>query len=179
MVLKPEKQAVKAMRGHAVLAAVIAVAVVAAGFCVWYNLRKPTKLPDEQAGVVGISFLPSVKGCAETGQGMAAKTRSLNSEQEPEIRVEGSTIAYSRAISHLCCRKAELEKEVEGFSVSVYENWSGLGCKCMCFSQISASLENLSAGDYEVSVYERSVEPGGNGEPMEERLIISKKVTVR
>jgi hypothetical protein len=119
-------------------------------------------------------LFPSVKGCAETESGMSTKALG-QTEREPKIEVDGNEILYSRAINHLCCRKVEIEKEIEN-SINIYEVWSGIGCKCICFSEIEARIKNVPPGNYTVNVYEKGTEPGG--EPMEQKLIISKNVVI-
>lgn len=56
--------------------------------------------------------------------------------------------------------------------------WSGIGCKCRCFSKIEAKLQNIPSGNYVVNVYEKVTEPGGE-EPMEQKLIISQNIVVQ
>lgn len=155
--------------------AIAVLAAAAAGTYFWLAAARPTGPDQAQESL----FRPLVKGCAETDEGQAAKTRIAGGEHEAEITAGEGSIEYSRAISHLCCRQAELEKETEGFKINIYENWSGIGCRCMCFSEIGANLENLPAGEYEVSVYERGIEPGEEEKPMEERLIISENIAVK
>jgi|Deesub1362B_J571_1020462.scaffolds.fasta_scaffold00184_27 hypothetical protein len=128
-----------------------------------------------------IVFVSDVEGCAanlsnpsnQSNPPISAK--SFKNEQEPDIEVIEDKIVYSRAISHLCCRKVELKHEVEGSTINIYEVWSGVGCKCICFSRITAKL-STAAGEYTVNVYETGTKP--NGEPMGRKLIISKVVDV-
>lgn len=100
-----------------------------------------------------------------------------NVEREPKIEVNGDEIIYLRAISHLCCRKAEIQKEAGNSVINIYEMWSGEGCRCMCFSKIEARLQNVPSGSYTVNVYEKGTKPGSK-EPMEQTLIISQEVVV-
>lgn len=123
-----------------------------------------------------IAFSYSVKGCAETDRGMA--TKSINIEKEPNIEVFGNEIRYSRSINHLCCRKVEIYKEIENSVINIYEVWSGVGCRCICFSEIEAKLQNVPVGDYNINVYEKGTKPGSN-ELMEQKLIISKNITIK
>ena len=148
---------------------VIALALIGVG-CL--SQLQPSQLQSQS--LQKISFLPEVKGCAANGSAKA--TKSFGKEKEAEIKVEKNGIIYSRAISHLCCRKVRLDYKIEGSDINIYEVWSGIGCKCICFSEISARLENLSAGKYTVRVFETGVKP--DGKPMEDKLIISKEVTV-
>lgn len=147
------------MKKH-VLGLIVAIAIVVT---VLGAMSKPS-----------ISFTSSVKGCAETEKGMA--TRAFNEEREPSIAVFGNKLIYDRAISHLCCRKVEMKREIAGSKINIYEVWSGAGCRCICFSEIGATLENLPSGTYSVSVYEKGTNPDGSA--MEQVLIISKEIKV-
>ena len=156
----------------------LAFVVVIAGIIGIYFWQIPTQ-PTTPSNLQNIILLPLVKGCAETDKGMTTKSFGERAEQEPKIEIVGNQIIYSRALNHLCCRKAEIEKETEYSIINIYEVWSGVGCKCMCFSEIEAKLENVPPGRYTVNVYEKGVKPGGGNKPMEEKLIISKEVTVQ
>ena len=125
-----------------------------------------------------ITLLSSVKGCAETEKGTTTKSVGVETEKEPTIEVNGNNVVYSRALNHLCCRKAEIEKEIGDFTINIYEVWSGVGCKCICFSEIEAKLKNIPSGTYKVNVYEKGTQPDGD-EPMEQTLIISEDITVQ
>jgi hypothetical protein len=123
-----------------------------------------------------MALVPSVRGCAQAEGGSATKGGADGEEKEPALEVVGHTIRYSRSIHHLCCRTVEFNFTVKGPDIAVYEIWSGMGCKCICFSDIAASLESVPAGFYLVRVYESGTSP--DGEPMEEKLLISKGVSV-
>jgi hypothetical protein len=118
-----------------------------------------------------------VKGCAKTDQGMASRAAGGESEQEPAIEVIGNTVRYTRALQHQCCRKVEFEQEIQGANITLYEVWSGEGCRCECFSEIQAVLEFIPAGNYLVRVYEKGTQPGSS-EPMEQKLLISVEISV-
>jgi len=117
-----------------------------------------------------------VKGCAETESSTA--TKSSGTEKEPKIEMVGNKIIYSRAINNQCCRQAVMEKETKDNTINIYEVWSGVGCKCICFSEIEATIDNIPEGHYAVNVYEKGIKPGDNNEPMEQKLIIAKEVDV-
>lgn len=125
-------------------------------------------------------FLSSIKGCAETNKGMTNSTKGVGNEIEklPTINVNGQTVTYSRAINHQCCRKVEITKEINNLTINIYEKWSGSGCKCMCFSEIEGTLNNVPADTFNVNVYETGTKPNSN-EPMEQTLIISKEIVVK
>ncbi len=120
---------------------------------------------------------PLVKGCAETDQGMASRAAGGENEQEPAIEVIGNTLRYTRALQHQCCRKVEFEHEIQGTEITLYEVWSGEGCRCECFSEIQVDLEFIPAGNYLVSVYEKGTQPGSS-EPMEQKLLISVEISI-
>lgn len=124
----------------------------------------------------GMTLVPSVRGCAQTDQGATTKGNADGKEKEPAIEVVGHTIRYSRSIPHQCCRFVVFAFMVNDSDIGIYEVWSGGGCKCMCFSDIAASLESVPSRDYLVRVYESGTLPGGG--PMEEKLLISKRVSV-
>ncbi|MCD6557673.1 MAG: hypothetical protein J7K31_01420 [Candidatus Aenigmarchaeota archaeon] len=163
------------MNNKIILPLVLVVLIVGiVGIYFWKTPTQPTTPPNLQ----NIILLPSVKGCAETDKGMATKAFGEGTEQEPKIEVSGNEIIYSRAINHLCCRKAEIEKETKDSVINIYEVWSGIGCKCICFSEIEAKLQNVPLGTYVVNVYEKGTQPGNEG-PMEQKLIISQNVVVQ
>lgn len=137
---------------------------------------QPTPAPANNLQNITLSLL--VKGCAETDKGMATKAFGEGIEQKPKIEVNGNEVLYSRAINHLCCRKAEIEKEIQNSVINIYEVWSGIGCKCMCFSEIGAKLSNVPSGTYAVNIYEKGTKPGSE-EPMEQKLIISQNIVVQ
>jgi len=159
------------MEGKIILILVF-VAVATAGIYFWQNQIAASD------GLQGMVLLPSVKGCAETDNGMAARSLDGGAEQEPKIEVNGNEIVYSRALGHLCCRKVEIAKEPLEPAINIYEVWSGIGCRCMCFSEITAELRNVPPGTYTVNVYAKGTEPTG-GAPMERALIISREITIR
>ena len=132
------------------------------------------KIP-EAPYLENVLFLPTIRGCAQREHGIAPRG-SLIEEIESTITVEKNRIEYSRTLRHLCCRMVRLYRVFEGWTINIYENWSGLGCRCMCYSEISARIENLPEGTYTVNVYEKGISPDGN--LMEEKLIISKYVTI-
>lgn len=154
-----------------ILSALIILVVVSIGFYLWNNFASNTA-----ANIQNIVLSSSIKGCAETDKGEATKSMG-ETGQEPKIEMIGNQIKYSRAINHLCCRKAEIEKETSGFTINIFEDWSGPGCKCTCFSRIEATLNNVPPGSYTINVYEKGIKPG-DGEIMERKLIITQYISV-
>ena len=129
----------------------------------------------EAPGLENVSFSSTIKGCAQREHGMAPRT-PLTEEIKPSIVVENNNIEYSRSLRHLCCRMVLLDRRIEGWTINIYENWSGLGCRCMCNSEISARIENLPEGTYTVNVYEKGLNTDGS--LMQEKLITSEYVTI-
>lgn len=162
------------MNKKIIIPSVLAVLVFA--LICFYGWHKP--LSGAIPNIQDITLSPLVKGCAETDKGTAAKSIGIGEGQKPKIETDGNQIIYSRAINHLCCRKAEFEKETETSVINIYEVWSGIGCKCMCFSEIKATLNNIPSGSYAVNVYEKGTEPGSD-EPMEQKLIITQNIEVQ
>ncbi len=121
-------------------------------------------------------LVPDIKGCARGEEGDGSRSLKSGGDQEPAIEVVGSTIKYSREIDHMCCREVKFEKSIKGATITLYEVWSGEGCRCMCFSEISASVENVPAGKYTVLVYAKGTTT--DGKPMDESLIISSSVVI-
>ena len=141
-----------------------------------YSLQAPAQ--PATSDLQGIILYPSVKGCAETDQGKETRSLSGGTVIEPEISVNGNEVLYSRAINHLCCRKAEIEKETDNSVINIYEVWSGIGCKCICFSEIEAKLQNIPSGTYTVNVYEKGTQAASE-EPMDQTLIISQNIVIQ
>ncbi len=54
---------------------------------------------------------------------MATKSIGEGTEQEPKIEVSENEILHSRTLNHLCCRKAEIEKEIENSTIKIYEKF--------------------------------------------------------
>jgi hypothetical protein len=135
------------------------------------DLRDSAKL---EASKPAFSF--SVKGCAESLEGMA--TRGLSAEDRgPGLVISGNQVKYYRAINHLCCRKVVVGSELSGPQIDIYEEWGGEGCRCNCFSEIEATVDNLAPGRYVVSVYEMGTKPSEGG-AMDKTLILTKELFI-
>ena len=106
-----------------------------------------------QADVGGRIFTQLVSCCAGGDAEMKDARAPAGILREPEISVAGNSISYSRAVNHACCLNATMENAVEGGSITITEVWVGEPCKCMCFSELGAAIENVAAGTYNVSVY--------------------------
>ncbi|MFH0817114.1 MAG: hypothetical protein V1909_00595 [Candidatus Micrarchaeota archaeon] len=135
------------------------------------DLRRSVEL---EASKPGFSY--TVKGCAENN--INVETRGLlQDDRGPGLIISGNQIRYYRAINHLCCRKAVIRSEISTSEINIYEEWSGRGCKCMCFSEIEAVSERLPPGQYSVTVYETGTKPV-TGEPMEKTTILTKELFI-
>jgi hypothetical protein len=133
----------------------------------------------EIPGMDKVRMTDNIVGCAETNQGMT--TRAPGDEgavQDPAIEVNGNSVTYSRAINHMCCRKVTFNTEPAGYTLNMYEYWIGEGCRCMCFSEVGFTLEDMPSGTYTINVFEKGEEPGGAYAFMEEKLLISEQVTI-
>ena len=162
-----------------IIAIIIIVIIVALGYGIYQFLKPTSSFPKSTSTAANEMVLSSlVKGCAETDKGMATNSLSEGTEQEPKIKVSGNQIKYSRAINHACCRKAEIQKEIVSSTINIFEDWSGIGCKCMCFSEIEATLSKVPSGSYVVNVYEKGTKPGSD-EQMEQKLIITRNISVQ
>lgn len=136
---------------------------------------------DSKSDEDGLNLIFEVVGCAETGEGTAVRGKSVFEEKEPVIDYRDGQIIYERTLRHLCCRKAEVIHKVrQGYDekeLSLFEMWSGRGCRCMCQSHIMAALEGMEPGRYDVRVMVTGVNPDGT--PMTEQGIVQKKVFVK
>jgi hypothetical protein len=131
-------------------------------------------LPGAPADLQGVTFLPSVKGCAETSKGMVMRSSGEvgeGAEVAPSITVSGNEMTYYEAINHQCCREVKFTKSIQGNVINIYETWSGDGCKCMCFSELSVKTGNVPTGVYTVNVY--------SDETKTQQQILSQEITVK
>lgn len=120
-----------------------------------------------------VTFTSVVQGCGVTGN----STKFFGKERKAKIRVVNDEIVYSRALSHLCCRKVRIKHDIKGNIINIFEIWNGTACRCICFTNITARIENLPKGEYVVNVYKTGVKADGKT-LMRKELIISKKVKI-
>ena len=123
----------------------------------------------QQTGISsGSSQLPAlltyeVKGCAEmTERKLKSEPQRIPEPEIPEVlsvTVTGDSLIYSRSVVHLCCRKVKLNSEQNTSSVTITEDWRGLGCKCRCNSQIHAAVAPLKPGAYRVFIVLTGTDP--------------------
>ena len=168
------------MNSKSILILVFVAMAATAGIYFWQNFAIGPALDQNTSsdGLQDVILLPSVKGCAETDDRMTTRASEGGTEQEPKIEAVGNEVVCSRAMNHLCCRKAEITKETTESAINIYEVWSGIGCRCMCFSEIKAVLKDVPPGTYTVNVYAKGTEPLTEA-PMEQALVISREITVR
>jgi len=127
-----------------------------------------------QADVGGTMFTQLVSGCAGGDAEMKDARSPAGTAREAELSAAGTTISYSRAVNHACCLNATLENAVEGSGITITEVWVGEPCKCMCFSELGAAIENVAAGTYNVSVYASGAITSDGGLQM----LVSKELNV-
>jgi len=156
--------------------AIIAVGLI--GSYYWNIQSQPA-----ESNLQNVALSSTIKGCAETDKSMTTRTVGEGNEQEPKIEVIGNEVKYSRAINHLCCRKVEIQKETSGSTINIFEVWSGLGCRCICFSEIEATVSNIPSGSYIVNAYMTGTEPVLNGTkivegPMNKTMVITKNINI-
>ena len=108
---------------------------------------------------------------------MATRSAAKETERGPEIHTEGSTVRYSRALRHQCCRSVGFHHQVEGSEIKLVEFWTGAGCRCICFSSLDAVLEKVPPGHYTVNVYQSGLRPGTD-ELLPELLVVSAAIQV-
>lgn len=97
------------------------------------------------------SFNYTITGCAETDNGM--NTRTIKEDANASITITNDSINYHRSLNHQCCRKAEINYEINNSIINIYETWSGQGCRCMCYSELKATIKGLR-GDYTIKASE-------------------------
>ncbi|MEQ1796905.1 MAG: hypothetical protein ABL872_03070 [Lacibacter sp.] len=116
----------------------------------------------------GSSQLPAlltyeVKGCAEmTESKLKSEPQRISEPEIPEVlsvTVTGDSLIYSRSVVHLCCRKVKLTSEQNTSSITITEDWRGIGCKCRCNSQIHAAVVSLKPGAYRVFIVMMGTDP--------------------
>jgi len=120
-----------------------------------------------------VTFNYTIAGCGETINGTA--TRAPQEDKTAMIDLNGTSLVYERGVNHLCCRKVEVNYTMDNQIINIYEKWSGLGCRCECYTDIKAIINGLSQGEYVVNVYETGIEPETN-ETMTPRLLVTQIV---
>lgn len=128
-------------------------------------------------GTSAFQLIAHVKGCAETDRGMPTRSAAPEPIKPPTLEVSGSTIRYSHALTHLCCRQAEFALEIEGAIITLYEVWRGPGCRCMCYSELDACIDHIPSGTYTVHVIERGTEPNSE-QPMPVKVLMTQTIAI-
>ena len=109
---------------------------------------------------------------------MATRSTPTDVQQEPRVVVAGTSLQYSRALNHQCCRTVEFRHHLQGSEIRVVEFWTGLGCRCICFSSLDVTLDNIQPGDYTITVYETGTLPRTE-ETYPEVLLLSETIQIR
>lgn len=123
------------------------------------------------------SFNYTITGCAETEEGMTMRD-IMPDNVSPALTPINGDIKYYRATSHLCCRKATVNYDQNKSVINIYEDWTGVGCRCICYSEINATISGLPAGTYIITVFETGIQPDSN-ESMIPRILISQTITLK
>jgi hypothetical protein len=111
----------------------------------------------------GITLSWKIEGCAEEKK--TSSVRKNNPADNfpltvgPAIVVKGDSITYSRTLTHLCCRKARVSILQKDSILTIQEYWYHKGCKCQCNSTVSAVLNKIAAGNYQLYIIEAGTDP--------------------
>ncbi|NQU11644.1 thermonuclease family protein [bacterium] len=125
----------------------------------------------------GTQFHYSVRGCAETATGLVARVRGAQRTVAPTLQVGRGSLRYFRSGGHRCCRQVDVRPRIDAGKIALTEFWTGQGCRCQCFSEISATVSNLASGPYTVTVDRGGVAPGSD-QVLEPEVVLSRKVVV-
>lgn len=122
--------------------------------------QAPQQLTVNGPGVTG-SW--KVEGCAsEKSPGKITKEKQVDNftlTDDPVITIKGDSITYSRTLTHLCCRQARLNIYKKDSLLTIQEYWYNQGCKCHCNSTVSAVLNKIAAGNYQLYIIEAGTNP--------------------
>jgi hypothetical protein len=124
-----------------------------------------------------------VEGCA--GE---KKTSSVIKEKQvdnftltvgPVITVQGDSITYSRTLTHLCCRKARVSILQKDSILTIQEYWYHKGCKCQCNSTVSAVLNKIAAGNYQLYIIEAGTDPVDDKPMLLQDTIWAQRIVIK
>ena len=118
----------------------------------------------------------NITGCAETIDGKS--TRDINEAREtsgPRAFINEDIVSYHRSLDHLCCRKVIIQESLTNEVLNIYEVWTGPGCRCICHSEINATIK-VPDGTYVINVYETGTDPETN-EKMTPNLLLTGIIT--
>lgn len=127
----------------------------------------------------------NVKGCAEPRK---ENTKSAIKNDYPDlpefsgessIKAAGDSIVYTRFARHGCCRHAKLSTSQSGNVITVTEYWWGQICKCMCSSTLSATIRNLTKGEYMVYGVETGTDPLTDKPSDGKDTVMQQKITIQ
>lgn len=128
-----------------------------------------------------------VKGCAEKAkagtkfpsEGEYKDDPDLPMPGDNDIKADGDSIIYTRAVHHGCCRKAEVSTHQHERIITIVEYWTGQICKCMCNSTIRAVIQKLPKGEYRVYAIETGTDPITDTPHPERDTVMQKTVTIQ
>jgi hypothetical protein len=135
-----------------------------------------------------INFSSQVKGCAAVSADDPTKfpvtrehekSSALPDPVNSFIRSSGDSVVYSRFVHHGCCRKVKLNVERNGNIINIVEYWRGKICKCMCSSDISATVHQLPKGEYTVYAIETGTDPITDKLTIGKDTLMKKMVVIR
>jgi hypothetical protein len=137
-----------------------------------------------QQPVTGSVFDYKVTGCAsvlkiDENNPPVRLQKSAFSNELPQLTMAGDSLVYQRYESHLCCRKVIMTAATENKEIIFIENWSGMGCKCKCDSQMKAVLRKLTAGTYRVLVIRKGTDPFDDKTPLQPDTLYNAPMTIR
>lgn len=102
-----------------------------------------------------LDFNYTVKGCASQENIKRSFYSPIHNKEHIKVIAKDNSILYQRSINHLCCKNVSLSYNIKDkTTINIYEIWKGTGCKCLCFSEINATISNLPRGEYHVNLYE-------------------------
>lgn len=120
----------------------------------------------------------TINGCAAEDSPQQNRSLSVGTEKDPELFLNDGTLHYTHAINHNCCMKITLEEDnIQPGVITITEKWEGKVCRCACFSEIAADLENLLPGVYSVKVVQKG-DPDGL-EPEKQVTLLESQIEVK
>ncbi len=115
-----------------------------------------------------ISVKSEMRGCSNTRSIFRADS------PEPEITTENNNLKLTHKLNHNCCKNVTVSTEVRGITISITELHEGTTCKCVCESDLKATIGPFTPGSYKVGVYHQDKDY-----TTEKDLLFSTNVTIR
>jgi hypothetical protein len=129
-----------------------------------------------QPDLSAVVLSTGVQGCAAPQRG-AGSQPGQGDERPPALAVRDGNLVYTRATNHLCCRSVTFEWAAAGRALTLYEVWGGVGCRCMCYSELEAQLSRLPAGEYTVQVALKGVDADGET-PLAPETLLEQTINI-